>query len=180
MTKKIKIKYFTIADYLEEEKWLEKEHKNGWKLVKMIAPWFFIFEKSQFETAIYKLDFKNQRITEDYIQMYKDYGWEYLGSCLRWNYFRKLDGLAVKESDKEIFSDNESKLNMINDIYKTRMLHSLLIFFATIIPAGFFGFGRIFTITIIGVIDLILLIVYLFLFIYCGLKLAKLRKSFKK
>ena len=39
------IRFFTIADYEEEEIWLRSQHKSGWKLVKTVMPCFFIFEK---------------------------------------------------------------------------------------------------------------------------------------
>ena len=44
-SKKTLIRFFTIADYEEEEIWLHNQHKNGWKLVKMILPCFYIFER---------------------------------------------------------------------------------------------------------------------------------------
>ena len=40
-----KIRFFTIADYNEEQTWLEEQHENGWKLVKVTAPCFFTFEE---------------------------------------------------------------------------------------------------------------------------------------
>ena len=42
--RKTLIRFFTISDYEEEEIWLRSQHQNGWKLVKMIVPCFFIFE----------------------------------------------------------------------------------------------------------------------------------------
>lgn len=41
---KLKIRFFTIADYIEEEIWLRKMHNEGWKLVKMVPPCFYKFE----------------------------------------------------------------------------------------------------------------------------------------
>ena len=43
--KKTVIRFFTIADYEDEEIWLHNQHMSGWKLVKMIPPCFYIFEK---------------------------------------------------------------------------------------------------------------------------------------
>ena len=43
--KKTVIRFFTIADYEDEEIWLHNQHMSGWKLVKMILPCFYIFEK---------------------------------------------------------------------------------------------------------------------------------------
>ena len=42
--KKTVIRFFTIADYEDEEIWLHNQHMNGWRLVKMIPPCFFIFD----------------------------------------------------------------------------------------------------------------------------------------
>ena len=44
--RKTVIRFFTIADYEEEEAWLQNQHKNAWKLLRMIFPCFYIFEKS--------------------------------------------------------------------------------------------------------------------------------------
>ena len=38
--KKTVIRFFTIADYEDEEIWLHNQHMSGWKLVKMIPPCF--------------------------------------------------------------------------------------------------------------------------------------------
>ena len=40
--KKTVIRFFTIADYEDEEIWLHNQHMSGWKLVKMIPPCFYI------------------------------------------------------------------------------------------------------------------------------------------
>ena len=31
--RKTAVRFFTIADYEEEEVWLHNQHKNGWKLL---------------------------------------------------------------------------------------------------------------------------------------------------
>ena len=56
--KKTVIRFFTIADYEDEEIWLHNQHMNGWKLVKMIPPCFFIFEKCTPAEVAYRLDYK--------------------------------------------------------------------------------------------------------------------------
>ena len=55
--RKTVIRFFTIADYEEEEAWLHEQHKNGWKLSKMIPPCFFIFEQCTPEDVAYRLDY---------------------------------------------------------------------------------------------------------------------------
>ena len=57
--RKTLVRFFTIADYEEEELWLRKQHRNGLKLVKMTPPFFFTFEECTPEDVIYRLDYRN-------------------------------------------------------------------------------------------------------------------------
>ena len=43
-TKK-EFKYFTIAQYEQEQDYLSEMHRNGWKLVKITYPGFYFFEE---------------------------------------------------------------------------------------------------------------------------------------
>lgn len=174
---KINMRFFTIAEYNDEQNWLENQHKKGWKL-KLVLPLIFIFEKCNPEDVIYQLDYKNKSMTEDYFEIFKDYGWEYCGSCLGWNYFRKLEKDIETENDREIFSDADSKIDMINYIYKTRMLPLTLLLFAM----SFWMFKYIkliygFREKIMFTLIFILFLVDLCIFIRCGLKLRKLKKE---
>lgn len=117
-----KIRFFTIADYNEEQTWLEEQHKNGWKLVKVTAPCFFTFEECVPEEVSYRLEFNKGKVTDDYLQMYEDYGWEYIAECMNWSYFRKPVVESAVEGENEIFSDDESRLNMIDRIVHTRLM----------------------------------------------------------
>lgn len=161
---KTMIRFFTIADYEEEEIWLHEQHKNGWKLHKMIPPCLYIFEKCTPEDVIYRLDYKNGAENANYFQLFTDYGWEYIGRCVGWLYFRKPASVQNTEQDGELFSDNESKIDLIRHIMKTRMLPLLVIFICSI------AFTVLFT---------AMMLLYVFLLTYCGLKLRKLMKKYK-
>lgn len=180
--RKTVIRFFTIADYMEEEQWLEEMHQSGWKLVRMIPPCFFVFEECSTEKGIYKLDYKNRTVTGDYIQMYRDYGWEYLGSCFGWNYFRKPDAEFADENEKEIFSDNESKVRMIQHIFKTRMLPLMVVFCLIIVPNLIRFSSDVNDAWDLGlvILYLVLFLVYLYIFIHCGLKLVRLKKDLER
>lgn len=171
----LKIRIFTIADYEEEEKWLERQHQKGWKLKRAIAPCFFFFESCEPEEYVYQLDYKNCQKSEDYLTLFRDYGWEYCGSCAGWNYFRKAGRQIREESEREIFSDNESKITMIDHIYKTRMLPILLVFLAIILPNLFFSFPE----KILRGIYAALFLIYVPILGYCGFKLHHLKKNLK-
>ncbi|MBR2577469.1 MAG: DUF2812 domain-containing protein, partial [Erysipelotrichaceae bacterium] len=51
---KTMFRFFTIADYEEEENWLREEHLNGWKMVKAIPPCAYVFEPCEKEDVIYR------------------------------------------------------------------------------------------------------------------------------
>ena len=179
-SRKTLIHFFTIADYEEEEVWLRNQHKNGWKLLKMIPPCFYIFEKCAPEDVAYRLDYKNNAESSSYFQIFRDYGWEYVGRCFGWLFFRKSLAETDCEQDNEIFSDNESRLDMINHVIKTRLLPCLIIFLCCVLPnlirsiEDSDSFATVFT-----VVFSVLALIYLYLLIYCGLKLRKLRKKYR-
>jgi hypothetical protein len=176
--KKLEIRFFTIADYEEEERWLRSQHQSGWKLAKMTPPCFFTFEPCQPEDVIYRLDFKKQNSTGDYRQLCADFGWEYAGKCIGWLYFRKPASRVDTEKEGELFSDNASKMEMVSHILKRRMLPILIVFLCCVLPQterslnGESGVGGL-------LFMLVLLALYLFLLLHCGLKLLRLQQKYK-
>lgn len=181
-SKRLAIKFYTISDYEDEEIWLRKKHKSGWKLKKTVLPCFYIFESCTPEDVVYRLDYKNNTQNGDYFQIYQDYGWEYFNCCSGWLYFRKPVLQTDTEQDTEIFSDDISRIDMINYIFKTRMLPLLIIFFCCVLPnfvKSIIHRTLPFSDTI-TVIYTILFVLYLCLFLHCGLKLRKLKKRYSK
>lgn len=119
-TKVIK-EFFTIADFLEEEKFLEKQHQEGWKLLKLDGLTKYVFEECPKEEYVYQLDFIEEKKDEAaYIQMFQDYGWEYVMKFRNWYYFRKVK--TSVSSDNHIFSDMESKVKMIHKVYRRNLI----------------------------------------------------------
>lgn len=176
--RKVLFKWFTIADYLEEEVWLTQQQQKGWKLVDIKPIGIFVFEETTETQAIYKLDFKNQNPTEDYIQMYRDYGWEYVTKCIGWNYFRSIDGTQVGAEELDIFSDDASKLEMIQEVFQKRILPIVAIFLSVILPNLFIKINVSSGIaSFIFNFYVILALVYIILLGYTGWKLLKLKRS---
>ena len=173
---KTKVRVFTIADYIEEEEWLREEHKNGWKIKKLTPPLFYTFERCEPEDVVYKLDYKNARASEDYKAMFADYGWEYFGECFGWNYFRKTAAEIDNENDGEILSDNDSRVDMIKHVLKTRMLPIFIIFLCVILP-NFFDILDSGKIGVSTVLWICLFAIYTYIIIHCGLKLRKLKND---
>lgn len=181
--KKMFVRFFTIADYNEEEFWLREQHKKGLKLVKTVVPCFYFFESVEPEDVIYRLDFKNKTASEDYKQMYKDYGWEYFNACMGWNYFRKSASDVNGVNDGEIFSDNESKIEMLNKVIRNRMLPLIVILLCCVLP----NLNSVLRhmdgnpfLDVFNVIIVLLFIADAYICLHCSVKIRKLKKNLEK
>ena len=178
---KTMIRFFTIADYEEEEIWLREQHRKGWKLARTTLPCFYTFERCEPEDVIYRLDFKNGEEKDDYFQMYRDYGWEYFNACAGWLYFRKRAAEVTDEADGELFSDGLSKVEMVKKLVYSRILPLLLLFFCCILPNLTMSLSGLFPgSAFLGFFFGLMFGLYLFLFIYCGVKLSKLKKKYEE
>ncbi len=178
---KTMIRFFTIADYEEEEIWLRSQHKSGWKLVKTVMPCFFIFEKCTPEDVVYRLDFKANAAADDYFQIFEDYGWEYFNEWMGWLYFRKPVTESDLKQDSEIFSDDESRLDMLSHVFKTRLFPLLVIFFGVLVPNFANSFGQSGPLAnVLRILFSLFMLVYLYVFLRCGIKLRKMKDQYRK
>ena len=178
---KTEIKFFTIADYEEEELWLREKHRNGYKLVKMVPPCFYVFEECEKEDVIYRLDYKYEKVDDDYLKMLEDFGWEYFADCFNWYYFRKQASKIIDKEDGELFSDNASRAEMITSVHKTRMIPLMIIFICCIIP----NVTRLLSSQqpdavdkALSLIFCALFVLYIYLIVYCSIKLRKLKEKY--
>lgn len=140
--KMTEFKVFNIMQYEEEQVYLREQHQRGWKLLKVTFPGFYTFEQCEPEDVIYQLDYNKEgrdHISE-YVQIFKDCGWEYLFDFVGYSYFRKP--VSEMQTEEEIFSDDRSKLEMLERVYKGRMVPLLIVFVAIIIPQLFMLFTR--------------------------------------
>lgn len=174
-----KVRVFTIADFKEEENWLTEMHRSGWKLINMTPPCFFTFERCAPEEVVYQLDFRNGRDGDgaEYRQMFRDCGWEYVASCLSFHYFRKP--VAQMEGKEEIFSDNTSRIELLGRIWKWRMMPIFVIFFGCILPQIYRSVKGMAPIDIFFWIYFVLLLVYLRVIIYVGVKFYQMKRNLK-
>lgn len=179
--RKTLIHFFTIADYEEEEIWLRNQHKNGWRIVNMIPPCFYVFESCEPQDIIYRLDYKNSDQNQEYMQIVKDFGWEYFMQRLGWLYFRKPADEIESEDEGELFSDNESRVDMVRKIVNTRLIPTATIFLCCLMPnlpnAVFKNTGVF--IDLFVVLFWIIFVIYVFLIVYCSVKLKKIRDKYK-
>jgi hypothetical protein len=104
----IKRKWFWAWQDFEEEQWLESMAERGYHLLK---PGFFgryVFKKGEPKQMAYRLDFHYQpNDLYEYLQVFEDAGWEYIGQFGSWQYFRKP---ITEDEQPEIFTDVESKI----------------------------------------------------------------------
>lgn len=177
---KLKIAFFTIPEYEKEQEWLAKQHKKGWKLVNATLPGFYKFEACDSEDVVYQLDYNPDGMDHkaEYVQMFLDCGWEYITDMAGYSYFRKP--LAKMHGNEEIFCDDASRMDMIERVFKGRMVPLFIIFFGVIIPQFFIqirmnSLANLFLASIFGA----MFFLYLGIFIQFGRQYMKLQKRLK-
>lgn len=107
-TKKIR-KFFGLADFIEEQEFLEQQHREGWRFISTTG-FSYKFESCDPEDVVYQLDFNGEnKDIESYLQLYADCGWTHMFKYNEWHYFMKT---REANEDLTIFSDKESKIEM--------------------------------------------------------------------
>lgn len=128
MTSMKQFRWFWAWDDEKEEAWLREMALKGWHFKSVSLPGNYTFEKGEPRDDFYRLDFfTDSKAKADYLQLFLDAGWEYLGEMNSWQYFRKT---ALDGEVPEIFSDNESKSKKYQ-----RILLILLVFLPIYINA---------------------------------------------
>ena len=135
---------FYIAEFSEEAAWLSLMHREGWKMTRTNGFQYW-FDACPEEDWIYQLDFRDENISEEeYLQLYADYGWEFVTRFRHWYYFRKI---RTAGDDMSIFSDNGSRIDLCRRIIRHHILRLtvcyllLLALFAFLKCSGFFLAG---------------------------------------
>ena len=134
MRTKKEFKYFTIFQYEQEQEYLRDMHKHGWKLSKIGGIGMYHFEECEPEDVVYQLDYNQEgrKNPEEYYAMFSDCGWEHLFDFAQYSYFRKRK--VEMEGDEEIFCDEQSKQDMMDRVYKGRLVPLLIIFIMCLLP----------------------------------------------
>lgn len=129
-------RYFTIADYEREQKWLNAMSRSGWNFVRTNGI-IYTFEKGTPGEYIYKIDLPNDSMTDVEVDAYykfmEECGIEVVSSFKFWRYLRK------KSTDGPFDATNNTmgQLSMVNKAYgmATKMLCIVIAIFAVIILA---------------------------------------------
>lgn len=127
-------KFFSIFQYEQEQEYLQMMHKKGWKFVHVTNSSKYHFEKCEPEDVVYQLDYNREGLEHksEYVQMFEDCGWEYIMDRWGYSYFRKPK--AQMKVDESIFCDDESRLEMMDRVFKGRLSPMVVILFMLIIP----------------------------------------------
>ncbi len=173
-TKK-EFKFFTVPEWEKEQEYLRQQHQAGWKFVKVSGLCMYHFVKCEPEDVVYQLDYNQEGVAhkEEYVQMFRDCGWEYLQDYVGYSYFRKP--AAEMNGDEQIFCDDVSRLDMMKRVLVGRMLPLLCIFLCIILPnlVSMICIENHLLISVFGV----LLGVYLVIFAKFGIQYWKYWKS---
>lgn len=166
----IRFRLFTIVDFDKQENFLRQMHRQGWCYTKTYALAFHHFVPCQPEDVIYKLDFQKRGDEAAYQQLFLDYGWEFVTSCLHFKLFRKPAYLG----EADIFSDTSSRMDMIKRLFWGRFAVVLMIFMTTALPGLFREHGG------NGRTWLPVIVIYLLLFAYSGHGFYRLYRQYRK
>ena len=176
---------FYISEFDQEAAWLSFMHREGWKFISTDSL-HYQFEKTEKEDWCYQMDYLESGVAdESYLQMYRDYGWEYVSQCDHWCYFRKRR-IEGEEANTTLFGDRETKLELCKRVVHgqfLRMLPFLLLMPCVINLLRFANpledFGPVFG-TILSVICMLSLLLFIFpLFIYLN-QINRLNKLIKE
>jgi uncharacterized membrane protein len=93
-----------------EERWLNQMAREGWRLTAPRGV-FYRFEKGEPADIVYRLDFQILRRSDrkEYLELFRDAGWEHAGDFSNWHYFRIMAGGG---SPPEIHTDPASRIAM--------------------------------------------------------------------
>ena len=125
-------KFFSIADWEKEEQYLRRQHQNGWKFTGVSFLMSYHFVRCEPEDVVYQLDYNPTANKQEYLQIFRDCGWEYLQDYAGYSYFRKP--ASAMQGEEAIFSDDASRLDMLRRIIKGRLLPLLPIFLLCVLP----------------------------------------------
>lgn len=102
-----KFKWFWAWQDEEEEAWLHEMAQQGLHLRSVAGPLHYEFEMGEPRNDYYRMDYITDRKDyQNYLQLFKDAGWEHLAEMGGWQYFR-AEGKG--NAAPEIYTDKDSK-----------------------------------------------------------------------
>ena len=178
-THKTVFRYYTIMEYEKEQEWLSRQHRQGWKLTAAAAC-FYRFERCAPEDVVYQLDYnpEGRKHPEEYVQLFRDCGWEHVLDNVGYSYFRKP--AAQMQGREEIFCDEASRMEMFRRILCHRMLPLLILMvgaFLPLITMDLLEADSAADALAIGIPAGLVVALYIAVFAQCALQYIRLRKG---
>lgn len=178
METKKQFKYFTIFEYEKEQTYLREMHKSGWKFIKVTGLGIYHFEKCEPEDVIYQLDYNQEGLAnkDEYVQMFKDCGWEHLQEFAGYSYFRKP--ASETNGVEEIFCDESSRLHMMERVFKGRVIPLVILFSCVLVPQFFINIFSLQNYLVAAFLGGAI-VLYVYVFIMCGVKYLQYKSNIK-
>lgn len=134
MATKTEFRLFVLPEYEEEQKYLQDMHRKGWRLVRA-WPYLYRFESCEPEEFAYEMDFRSLSKAEKaaYIRMTEDYGWEHVMDYERFSYFRKKISAEMQDEERELFSDDRSRMELALRLFRQQMIPVSIICFLCLV-----------------------------------------------
>lgn len=111
-------RYFTIADYEKEERWLNEMAREGWNLTA-VGFCRYIFRRGKPGEYIYKLDVvertESDEVKESYFNFLTDCGIRVVGEFKDWLFLQK----PAAEGPFDMKNDTYAKLRRVNKVYSS-------------------------------------------------------------
>ncbi|MDD5922940.1 MAG: DUF2812 domain-containing protein [Eubacteriales bacterium] len=178
MKAKKKFRAFSIANYEAEEQWLREMHKEGWKFKSVRIPGIYTFEECVPEDVVYRLEFddRNAAHQNDFQELCRDYGWNYLYSFNGYSYYCKKGDDA--EAENELFTDNASRLQMAETVFRRRYIPFLLVFLLLVIPNVYKGITGIQDSIILNIIWYVMGAIYVIMTFRIGTEFIRMNRKY--
>ena len=182
MADKKEMKIFTLSEYEEEEQYLNQMARSGYLFEKVTLPGVYHFRKTAPVNMVYRIDFnpKKKEDWDSYKQMYQDYGWTYIQDLNEYSYFCKV--AEDEEEANEIFSDNQSRIDMMDRIIRRKMLPIVAIFLCCVIPQAVHMADGMYTDRVsiaFYILWVILIVLYVYLIARSTAGFVRLRKKYE-
>lgn len=171
----IRCRFYNVFQYDLEEKFLADMHRKGYVFEEISFPTIYTFSKRSPEEMTYKLKF-NRKIDDqaNYIQLMKDYGWEYVGTFLEYSYFRRSKD---DQQSEDFYTDKESQLDHLNKILWKRFIPiCLYVIFYLLVLSGLDPESH-FTLALFNIFDSIFWI-YLIILVFLIFDYFRLKRKF--
>ncbi len=114
-------RHLNISDFEEEQDFLTSLHSGGWRLISIKGN-KYTFERCEKGVISYQIDFNpNERQRDEYIQLFIDFGWQFITEKSGRFYFSKPTSLC-NENESKLFNNKETKAIMCRKIVKRKLL----------------------------------------------------------